>query len=171
MTCTQHPKAVLGIFFFNNHLPQLQKNLKSVSLTLWEFELKYKTNLQVCFLHYRKLKAGLLCSYIIITLLVSIVLLNIGISLRVFKHRRIPYRSLAELIIEMNPCLTDVSHLYASISRSTFCASPWTLMCAWNFRSPSSSSRPEKSISSTTQLEKRPTDERINNRISIIALC
>lgn len=44
------------------------------------------------------------------------------------------------------------SYLKASISRSTFCASPCTRMWAWNFRRASSSSMPEKSISSTTQL-------------------
>lgn len=45
--------------------------------------------------------------------------------------------------------------LNASMSRSTFWASPWTRMCAWNFRRASSSSMAEKSISSTTQLEQR----------------
>lgn len=44
------------------------------------------------------------------------------------------------------------SYLKASMSRSTFCASPCTRMWAWNFRRASSSSMPEKSISSTTQL-------------------
>lgn len=39
------------------------------------------------------------------------------------------------------------------MSRSTFCASPCTRMCAWNFLSASSSSMAEKSISSTTQLK------------------
>lgn len=48
----------------------------------------------------------------------------------------------------------SMPYLKASISRSTFCASPWTLMCAWNFLSASSSSIAEKSISSTTQLVK-----------------
>lgn len=46
-----------------------------------------------------------------------------------------------------------ISYLKASIRRSTFWASPWTRMWAWNFLSASSSSMPEKSISSTTQLE------------------
>lgn len=44
------------------------------------------------------------------------------------------------------------SHLKASMSLSTFCASPWTRTWAWNFLRASSSSMPEKSISSTTQL-------------------
>ena len=43
-------------------------------------------------------------------------------------------------------------HLKASMSLSTFWASPWTRIWAWNFRRASSSSVPEKSISSTTQL-------------------
>lgn len=47
-----------------------------------------------------------------------------------------------------------VSDLKASIRRSTFWASPCTLMCAWNLRSASSSSMAEKSISSTTQLRR-----------------
>lgn len=44
------------------------------------------------------------------------------------------------------------SYLKASMSRSTFWASPCTRMCAWNLRRASSSSMLEKSISSTTQL-------------------
>lgn len=44
-------------------------------------------------------------------------------------------------------------NLKASMSRSTFCASPCTRMCAWNFLSASSNSMAEKSISSTTQLK------------------
>ncbi len=47
------------------------------------------------------------------------------------------------------------SHLNASISLSTFCASPCTRIWAWNFLKASSNSIPEKSISSTTQLSKR----------------
>lgn len=43
-------------------------------------------------------------------------------------------------------------YLKASMSRSTFWASPCTRMCAWNLRRASSSSMLEKSISSTTQL-------------------
>ena len=41
------------------------------------------------------------------------------------------------------------------MSRSTFWASPWTRMWDWNFRSASSKSMEEKSISSTTQLRSR----------------
>lgn len=44
------------------------------------------------------------------------------------------------------------AHLKASMSLSTFCASPCTRTWAWNFLKASSSSMPEKSISSTTQL-------------------
>lgn len=74
--------------------------------------------------------------------------------------------------VALDPCTamrgmslsTDVVHptlphtgpdLNASMSRSTFWASPWTRMCAWNLRRASSSSMAEKSISSTTQLEQR----------------
>ncbi len=46
-----------------------------------------------------------------------------------------------------------ITHLKASIRRSTFCASPWTRIWAWNFRKASSSSITEKSSSSTTQLQ------------------
>jgi len=49
--------------------------------------------------------------------------------------------------------LVTVPHLKASIKRSTFWASPCTRMWDWNFRKASSSSIPEKSISSTTQLQ------------------
>lgn len=44
------------------------------------------------------------------------------------------------------------SDLKASMSRSTFWASPWTRMWFWNFLRASSSSMLWKSISSTTQL-------------------
>lgn len=49
-------------------------------------------------------------------------------------------------------CDSVWSNLKASMSRSTFWASPWTRMWFWNFLRASSSSMPWKSISSTTQL-------------------
>lgn len=50
------------------------------------------------------------------------------------------------------------SYLKASMSRSTFWASPWTRMWFWNFLRASSNSMPWKSISSTTQLAHKGTD-------------
>lgn len=55
-------------------------------------------------------------------------------------------------------CVSVWSNLKASISRSTFWASPWTRMWFWNFLSASSSSMLWKSISSTTQLVHKGTD-------------
>lgn len=63
-------------------------------------------------------------------------------------------------VVQTNPLKTflfrylSCTNLKASISLSTFWASPWTLICAWNFLKASSMSIPEKSISSTTQLRK-----------------
>lgn len=68
-------------------------------------------------------------------------------------------QSSASFCVNISPALTyqmpsvnEWSYLKASMSRSTFWASPWTRMWFWNFLSASSSSMLWKSISSTTQL-------------------
>lgn len=74
----------------------------------------------------------------------------------------------------LKPARAWQSHLKASMSLSTFWASPWTRTWAWNFLRASSSSMPEKSISSTTQLwreQKRQRWKREKEQRVDLALC
>lgn len=58
--------------------------------------------------------------------------------------------------------LSTFTYLNASTNLSTFWASPWTFICAWNFLRASSRSIPEKSISSTTQLRRTIVEEMLH---------